>query len=177
MPDNQLNARFLTKAERVLAVERVRVNSQGIGNKHFKLYQLKEALLDPVIWAFAFYALIGNIPNGGISNFFSMLVKSFGYTVEESLLYGTPAGAMEVVSLILSGWLGDRLGNRILISIGGVVIGIIGMSLIIGLPTSMSTGRLVGYYLSEASHTPFVAILSLISTNVAGNWPWSLRDS
>ena len=61
MPDNQLNARFLTKEERVLAVERVRVNQQGIGNKHFKMYQLKEALLDPLVWAFAFYALIGNI--------------------------------------------------------------------------------------------------------------------
>lgn len=33
MPDNQLNARFLTKDERLLAVERVRVNQQGIGNK------------------------------------------------------------------------------------------------------------------------------------------------
>jgi ACS family allantoate permease-like MFS transporter len=45
MPDNQLNARWLSKDDRLLAVERVRVNQQGIGNKHFKLYQLKEALL------------------------------------------------------------------------------------------------------------------------------------
>jgi MFS transporter, ACS family, allantoate permease len=59
MPDNQLNARFLTKEERVLAVERVRTNQQGIGNKHFKFYQLKEALLDPLIWAFAIYACLG----------------------------------------------------------------------------------------------------------------------
>ena len=120
MPDNQLNARFLTKEERVLAVERVRVNAQGIGNKHFKSYQLKEALLDPVVWAFAFFALVADIPNGGISNFFSLLVRSFGYTVEESLLYGTPAGAVEVITLIFCGWLGDRTGHRILVSIGGV---------------------------------------------------------
>ncbi|KAL2044097.1 hypothetical protein ABVK25_012473 [Lepraria finkii] len=46
------------------------VNQQGIGNKHFKMYQLKEALMDPMAWAFTFYALTADIPNGGISNFF-----------------------------------------------------------------------------------------------------------
>lgn len=64
VPDNQLNARWLSKEDRVLAVERVRVNQQGIGNKHFKTYQLKEALLDPITWAFVFYALVADIPNG-----------------------------------------------------------------------------------------------------------------
>lgn len=74
VPDNQLNARWLNEGDRVLAVARVRINQQGIGNKHFKMYQVKEALLDPMTWAFFFYALIADIPNGGISNFFSQLV-------------------------------------------------------------------------------------------------------
>lgn len=76
IPDNQLNARWLKPKDRVLAVARVRVNQQGIGNKHFKAYQLKEALLDPITWAFVFYALVADIPNGGISNFFSQLASS-----------------------------------------------------------------------------------------------------
>ncbi len=75
MPDNQLNARWLKPADRVRAIERVRVNQQGIGNKHFKVYQLKEALTDPMTWAFVFYALAADIPNGGITNFFSQLVS------------------------------------------------------------------------------------------------------
>lgn len=77
IPDNQLNARWLTKEDRVLAVERVRVNQQGIGNKHFKMYQFKEALLDPMTWAFVLYALLADIPNGGITNFFSQLVRNY----------------------------------------------------------------------------------------------------
>lgn len=48
----------------MLAVERIRINKQGVGNRHFKWYQLKEALLDPLSWAFFFYALIADIPNG-----------------------------------------------------------------------------------------------------------------
>lgn len=76
IPDNQLNARWLKKEDRVLAVARVKINQQGIGNKHFKLYQVKEAILDPMTWAFFFYALIADIPNGGITNFFNQLVFS-----------------------------------------------------------------------------------------------------
>lgn len=64
MPDNQMNARFLTKEERLLAIERIRINQQGVGNKHWKWYQMKEALMDPLTWAFFFYALIADIPNG-----------------------------------------------------------------------------------------------------------------
>lgn len=105
---------------------------------------------------------------GGLTNFFSQLIKSFGYTANESLLYGTPGGAVEVVALIFCGWLGDRLHNRLLVSTLGLIVAIIGMSLIVGLPLSNPTGRLIGYYLCLASPTPFVCLLSLISTNVAG---------
>ena len=55
-----------------------------------------------------------------------------------------------------------------LFSTVGMIIAIIGMLLITCLPESNSPGRLVGYYLTQASPTPFVALLSLISTNVAG---------
>ncbi|RFU29208.1 hypothetical protein B7463_g7128, partial [Scytalidium lignicola] len=168
MPDNQLNAKFLTPQERLLAVERIRKNQQGVGNKHFKLYQLKEALLDPMTWAFTFHALVADIPNGGISNFFSQLIVSFGYTPNQSLLYGTPGGVVEVVSLIVCGYLGDKLGNRVIVSMSGLIISIIGMLLIVCLPLSNNSGRLAGYYLTQASPTPFVALLSLISSNVAG---------
>ncbi|KAL8933976.1 MAG: hypothetical protein Q9216_006129 [Gyalolechia sp. 2 TL-2023] len=168
MPDNQLNARWLSPLDRKLAIERVRVNQQGIGNKHFKAYQLKEALLDPLTWAFAFYSLTADIPNGGITNFFSQLIVSFGYTPEESLLYGTPGGAIEVVTLIVCGYLGDRYGHRLLISSSGLILSILGMLLIVALPLSNDVGRLIGYYLTQASPTVFVALLSLIATNVAG---------
>jgi MFS transporter, ACS family, allantoate permease len=95
-------------------------------------------------------------------------IVSFGYTPAESLLYGTPGGAVEVVALIFCGWLGDRIGNRILVSMLGLTTAIIGMILIVALPLDNNGGRLAGYYLTQASPTPFVALLSLIATNVAG---------
>jgi ACS family allantoate permease-like MFS transporter len=68
MPDNQLNARFLSPEERLMAIERIRRNHQGVGNKHFKMYQLKEALQDPMAWAFFAFALLFDIPNGKQAN-------------------------------------------------------------------------------------------------------------
>lgn len=93
---------------------------------------------------------------------------SFGYTSEQSLLYGVPGGAVEVVALVLNGYLGDRFGQRLLCGSGGLVCSIVGMILIVALPLSNNVGRLIGYYMTQASPTPFVALLSLVSSNVAG---------
>lgn len=49
-----------------------------------------------------------------------------------------------------------------------MTIALLGMLLITCLDNHHSAGRLVGYYFTQASPTPFVALLSLISTNVAG---------
>ena len=38
-PDSPTNAWFLTPEERVLAVERIKVNQAGVENKHFKREQ------------------------------------------------------------------------------------------------------------------------------------------
>jgi ACS family allantoate permease-like MFS transporter len=50
----------------------------------------------------------------------------------------------------------------------GLLTAILGMLLIVCLPLSMPSGRLAGYYLTQASPTPFVALLSLLASNVAG---------
>lgn len=148
IPDSQLNARWLSSEDRGLAVARVRENQQGIGNKHFKLYQFKEALRDPMTWAFVLLSLVGDIPNGGISNFFSQMVSlcfsfthwfslcflyfltliptppqisSFGFNERESLLYGVPGGAVEVIALLAGGYLNAKTGQRILCSLGALL--------------------------------------------------------
>ena len=131
---------------------------------------MKEALMDPLTWAITFYALVADIPNGGITNFFSQLITSFGYTAEQSLLYGTPGGAVEVITLIVGGYLGDRWHNRIIVSSSGLVLSMIGMILIVALPLDNNSGRLGGYYLTQASAMPFVAFLSLIASNVVSLW-------
>ena len=46
-----------------VGTERTHANVGAV--RHLKWYQLREAVLDPMTWAFFFYALIADIPNGG----------------------------------------------------------------------------------------------------------------
>lgn len=47
MPDNQNNARFLNSRQKQIAVERIRVNFQGIGNREWNWAHFREAFRDP----------------------------------------------------------------------------------------------------------------------------------
>lgn len=79
-----------------------------------------------------------------------------------------PGGVVEVISLLLNGYIGSKTKQRLLYSLGGQIASIVGMILIVALPLSNNVGRLIGYYLTQASPTPFVALLAMISSNVAG---------
>lgn len=86
-------------------------------------------------------------------------------------MYGTPGGAVEVISLLASGFLGDYTGQRLLSSGGGQLASLVGVILLLALPrdtNSANIGRLLGYYLTMASPAPFTALLSMVSANVAG---------
>ena len=168
IPDNQLGAWWLSPDERILAVQRVRINQQGIGNRHFKYRQFREALLDPFSWAVLFFAIAANIPNGGLTNFFSELIVSFGFSAEESLLYGTPSGAVGVAVVLAWGILSKRYGHRILWGVVSIATAMMGVVLIVALPLRNSVGRLVGYYLTMALPAGEASMLSLIASNVAG---------
>jgi MFS family permease len=63
MPDLPSSARFLNERERVVAVERVASNRQGVKNHHFKKYQLWQALRDPKTWILFVMAVAAQIPN------------------------------------------------------------------------------------------------------------------
>ena len=86
MPDSPLHARFLTRKERVIALERVRDGQGGTENKTLKKPQVFEALSDVRTWLivlltcmskFFFHTFYGDainvlllaaIPNGSLSN-------------------------------------------------------------------------------------------------------------
>ncbi|OAA60327.1 MFS allantoate transporter [Niveomyces insectorum RCEF 264] len=168
VPDSQVNCRWLSKSDRLLAIERVRENEQGIGNRHFKAYQFKEALLDPLTWALFMYGVLSDIPNGGITNYFSQLIVNFGYTQQQSLLYGIPGGGVVIVACLANGMIGDYFQQRTLVACVPMLCATIGMLLIIALPLHNNVGRLIGYYMTQTLPSIGATILSLISSNIAG---------
>lgn len=97
-----------------------------------------------------------------------MQISGFGYSPEQSLILGVPGGAVEVVALLLNGYMGHITNQRILCSLGGLVAALVGTVLIVALPETNDVGRLIGYYMTQASPTAFVALLAMVSSNVAG---------
>lgn len=108
----------------------------------------------------------GNI--GGLTNFFSLLIVSFGYTPEASLIKGTPAGAVQVGFTLLWGYATVYWGNSILFGVASLAIALLGGILLVALPDSCPNGKLGGFYLAMASAPPFIALVTLVATNVAG---------
>lgn len=168
VPDNQLNCRWMDERERLLAIERVKENEQGIGNRKYKWYQLREVFVDPHFWALFLYGILNDIPNGGLTNFFSQLIVSFGYSKLDALLFGIPGGAVVIIACWVNGWAGGRFHSRVLIACVPMGTAFLGCILIVALPISNSVGRLIGYYLTQAAPAANATVLSLISSNVAG---------
>jgi hypothetical protein len=98
MPSNPVSAKFLTKREKRIAVERLRSNQTGIENKHLKPYQVLEAFVDIKLYLFFGLGLVGNVPNGGISNFGTIIIKGFGF----STLVTTCVSSFAPVSLAVA---------------------------------------------------------------------------
>lgn len=86
LPDSPVTARLLSPREKWVAVERLRVNQTGVENKNLKWAQVWEALLDWKVWTFLLLGFSGNIPNGGISNFGTLIIKGFGFSTRRSCL-------------------------------------------------------------------------------------------
>lgn len=67
LPGSPLTTKWLTDAERVVALDRVKDNKTGIENKEFKIKQFFEAMTDLKTWLLFLFAVASNAPNGGLT--------------------------------------------------------------------------------------------------------------
>lgn len=86
LPDSPVTARGLSKRERRIAVDRIRENQTGVENKHLKPYQVLEAFKDYKLYMFFVLGIVCNIPNGGISNFGTIIIQGFGFSTLHTTL-------------------------------------------------------------------------------------------
>jgi len=178
MPDSPVNARFLTKEERIAALERVRDDQGGTENHHIKKEQIYEALLDIRTWLIVLAVLFTSIPNGALSNFSNIVIKSFGYTSKQTLILSTPGGAVAAITTLFCGWYSDKKGERQLPVIIALVPTILGTALLIGLNnTSKKGGLLFGVYLIGTFGSALSTIYAYNASNTSGHTKKSTVNS
>ena len=176
LPDDPSKAWFLNEREKLMVVERIRDNQQGFGNHHIKWYQVKEAFMDVRTWLYFIFSVGSNIPNGGLTNFMSILIKNdFGYSTKDSLLMSMPTGAVELVGCPLLGYLSvlaarkhiPVLKNRLTWGIFASVLSVIATCML-AFADDSKQARLAGAYLLYIAPLSFICVLSNISANTLG---------
>ncbi|KAJ5744295.1 hypothetical protein N7533_009165 [Penicillium manginii] len=168
MPDNQVQARFLNHREKLIAIDRIRGNFQGIGNQVWKWSQFFEAFRDPRTYLYVLFSLLMNIPNGGITTFGSIIISSFGFSNRMSLILNMPMGIVDITCKLGLTYLSDRFFDRTLFAIIAILIPMIGGIMMIVIPVEAKAGLLIGYYFIGAAGTAWCLVMVMISNNTLG---------
>ncbi|EXJ57946.1 hypothetical protein A1O7_05369 [Cladophialophora yegresii CBS 114405] len=169
LPDQPSTAKFLNDAEKVIAAKRVSANRQGIKNSHFKRYQVIQTVTDPKTWILFVMAVGAQVPNSAITQFTSLVIKSFNVDTLGTQYLQIPGGGVQFLALLGGGIICSRWPNlRCPTMIVANTICIIGASLLVGLPNSNKWGRLVGLWLCYFQGLGFSMSLTMISSNIAG---------
>ncbi|KAH6682063.1 major facilitator superfamily domain-containing protein [Halenospora varia] len=169
VPDSQLTAKFLAPAERVAAVERIRSNQQGIGNKKFKLYQAFEVLKDPRTYLYFLIQFVGNIGWGATGTFGSLLIKSLGYNSRQALIQNMPSGACSFVSILVFCYMAERMKDRTLWAGISCLFGVLFGAMLYGFGLDHKAGALAAFQLSHFSVATYILNFSMVSQNTAGH--------
>jgi len=170
LPDSPVNARMLTKEERIAALERVRNDQGGTENKKFKKDQVIEALTDVRTWLVVLSTILTSIPNGALSNFSNIIIKSFGYSSKQTLILGTPAGFVGSAMVIFCGWYSDKKGERMIPIVFALVPTIVGSAVLIGMNGSTNKGVLLfATYLLGTFGSALSTIYAYNASNTGGH--------
>ncbi|KAJ2969406.1 hypothetical protein NQ176_g8679 [Zarea fungicola] len=149
MPDSPMEAKFLKYEEKLVAIERLRMNQMGIGSGVWKWEHVWEAFMDPKTYLWFSLMLVISIPSGGISTFGPLIIQSFGFSSFTTILFNMPFGGVQIISTIGGALLANRIGMKSVVllllclpPIAGCVI-----LLVVGRDKSHRAVLLVGYYL------------------------------
>ncbi|KAG6908963.1 hypothetical protein DXG01_002569 [Tephrocybe rancida] len=172
LPDSPVHANFLTKEERIAALERVRDDQGGVQNKTLKKSQFIEAVTDVRTWLIVLSTLLTSVPNGGLSNFSNIIIKSFGYTSANSYLVDADGCDTYRNDLVL--WMNERMVPIVF----ALVPTIVGAAILIGLNGSGKKGPLLfATYLIGSFGSALSTIYAWNASNTAGHTKKSTINS
>lgn len=144
-------------------------------NKTFKRYQLVEALTDPKTWLFFLLTVLGNTPNGGISNFGTIIIKGFGFSTLVTALMQVPYGVLIALAIMSCVFLNDYFSVRLkkntrvymaMLFLLPNTAGAFGLRFV---PPDQRIAKLWMYYLTGTSNASMVLLLSLVTANTGGH--------
>ncbi|KAF2772952.1 pantothenate transporter [Teratosphaeria nubilosa] len=169
MPAGPESAWFLTPEERNIAAMRLASEHDGGDKTHFSMKQFLEAITDQRTFLTFMFGLLVTM-GSPVLTFVSLIIKGLGYTGGETLLYGSPSGAVQIAFV----WLGVTgcwffPNKRSLVVLLVSIVPLTGCILLIVLPESTGWGKIVASWLASVISGQFSILMSLSASNVRGN--------
>lgn len=161
-------ARFLSEPERKLVIDRLQADQKfSAGGEGFQWNQIVKASIDWKTWIGALCYMGVDGPLYAFSVFTPTIVQALGYKATAANLISVPIYVFACIVTIAVGFIADRKGNRALINMIMISIGIVGYII-------LAASRLPGLsyfaiYLAAAGIYPCIPnTIALTSTSVEG---------
>ncbi|ROV93337.1 hypothetical protein VSDG_06848 [Cytospora chrysosperma] len=168
-PDNPTTAHFLTKEERAQSIMRIASNHSGIEQKRFKKHQFIEALRDPKTWLFFLHAWSQEMANG-MTNQYSLIIESFGFSTLETTLLGCINGLTSLAALGAGAVVLAKTRNaRAWLCVAAYVLPILSCILLIALPWSNRAGLLAAIYIRAPEGVAYGVVMIWAANCSAGH--------
>ncbi|CAG8901767.1 unnamed protein product [Penicillium egyptiacum] len=170
LPNSPATFWGFNRDEKLMMIARLRSNQTGIEGRKINWGQVKEAYLDYKTWLFTILGFLANIPNGGISNFSTLVIQGLGFDTLHTALLGIPQGVIVVIWIVLGGYANQYMpkNSRTMVCALFMVPTIAGALGFLLAPDNAYVGRLICFYLTGSYQASFVISLSLITSNTGG---------
>ena len=166
-----MSAKFLRGDDKLLAIERLRMNQMGISSGVWRWDHVRECFLDVKTWIWFCMLTAVSIPSGGITTFGPLIVKSFGFDSFTTILFNMPFGAVQLVATLGGAFAATRWKVKSPVLAFLCLPPIIGISLLLNLEhTPGNRGVLLfAYYLTSVYPAISPLIYSWSGQNTGGD--------
>ena len=169
--DNDIaSARFLSDHERAQAIERLRANQTGTGNREFKWKHVTELALEPKTYLFIGMTLLLNIGAQVSNTFGPLILAGIGFDKYKTSLLNIPFGVLQFLTILLGSWAAAKGRFKSLVLAVFMIPVIAGVAMLYALPRTDSNqaALMAGFYLFAFLFAGNPLIVSWMIGNTAG---------
>ncbi|KAL6246167.1 hypothetical protein RBB50_007320 [Rhinocladiella similis] len=170
--DNDIpSARFLTEQEKAQAIERLRANNTGTGNREYKWSHVLELAIEPKTYLWIGMSLLLNVGASVTNTFGPLILSGVGFDKYKTTLLNIPFGAMQFIVILVASYAAQKAKLKSVVLDSLMLPVIAGLAVLYCLPrdSGATAGLLVAYYLLAFLFGGNPLIVSWIVGNTAGS--------
>lgn len=173
LPASVERCKFLSKAEKDVAYQRIQMDSSSIVNEPFNLKDALEIFHHPTSWVYLVLEMCVGIPLQSVQNFMNQIIGRFGYDDLKTNLWTVAPNLVGVVVLLILSYFSDRTRLRWPFISLGFSFTFIGFIVYVALPnivtdaSAHSAAYFATFLMICGSAAPSVILDAWLNNNIA----------